>query len=97
MSVRQKTRNHTVLFSTFVSKIKRKQVVFLWSCFDAETSFRAGKTVLDKGPKAKRLTKKLFLGFFEASKSTVLVPGGWQLVGGLLRQQGRSWHNRGIV
>jgi len=29
-----------------------------------ETSFRAGKTALDKGPKAKRLTKKLFLGLF---------------------------------
>jgi len=54
-----------------------------------ETSFRAGKTALDKGPKAKRPTKKLFLGLsFEPSKSTVLVLGSWQLVCGLLRQQG---------
>jgi len=29
-----------------------------------ETSFRAGKTALDKGPKAKRPTKKLFLRLF---------------------------------
>ena len=31
---------------------------------DAEISFRAGKTALDKGPKAKRPSKKLFLRLF---------------------------------
>ena len=36
-----------------------------------------------------KLTKKLF---FEASKSIIPVPRGWQLVGGLLSHQGRSWY-----
>lgn len=32
----------------------------------AETSFRVGKTVLDKEPKAKRSTKKFFLVLFQS-------------------------------
>jgi len=56
------------------------------SCFiAAETGFWTGKTALSKGPEEKKADKeRLFLGLFEASKSAVPVPGGWQFVGRLL-------------
>lgn len=49
-----------------------------------QTGFKADETALGKGSEAKRVTKKLFLGLFEASKITVSVLGGRQLVGRLL-------------
>jgi len=56
------------------------------SCFiAAETGFWTGKTALSKGPEEKKADKeRLFLGLFEASKSALPVPGGWQFVGRLL-------------
>jgi len=41
-----------------------------------ETSFRADKTVLDKWPKAKRSTKKLFLGLFWSQQKHCASAGG---------------------
>ena len=35
----------------------------------AEISFRPGKATQDKGPKAKRLTKKLFRAFLKLAKA----------------------------
>jgi len=44
----------------------------------------------------KRPTKALFKAFLKPA-SAVLVLGGWQLVGGLLSEQGWSWHVSGSL
>ena len=46
-------------------------------------SFGAGEAALGKASEARSADERLFWGLFEAGKSALPVPGGWQLAGRL--------------